>query len=116
MSAVALRALDIAVMAGAGGFLLLVLLLVIVCRVESDRRLVDAVRRDFVENAARELHTPLAGLAGLADTLAAERDPAVAARLADRISGQARRLTGVVDNLVDLSRVEVAEEPRREAV
>src|SRR5438552_13976673 len=39
MSAVALRALDIAVMAGAGGFLLLVLLLVIVSRVGTGRRL-----------------------------------------------------------------------------
>ena len=83
---------------------------------ESDRRRVDAVRRDFVENATRELHTPLAGLAGLAETLAAEGDRAVAARLAERIAGHARRLSGVVDNLIDLSRLEVADRPGGDAV
>jgi two-component system sensor histidine kinase SenX3 len=73
----------------------------------SERRRVDAVRRDFVANISHELKTPVGALAVLAEALGAEEEPAVARRLAARLTGEADRLARIIDDLLVLSRIEV---------
>lgn len=82
----------------------------------SERRRVDSIRRDFVANVSHELKTPIAGLALLAETLAAEDDPAVTQRLARRMHFEAERAARVISDLLDLSRIEAEEAPSREPV
>ena len=82
----------------------------------SDRRRLDAVRRDFVANMSHELKTPIGGLGLLAETITMEDDLAVIGRLAHRMHGEALRVARIIDDLLDLSRIESEEAPRREPV
>jgi two-component system sensor histidine kinase SenX3 len=82
----------------------------------SERRRLEAIRRDFVANISHELKTPVGALALLAETLAAEDDPEVVSRLARRLQSEAQRVARVVDDLLDLSRIESEEAPAREPV
>jgi two-component system sensor histidine kinase SenX3 len=82
----------------------------------SERQRLDAVRRDFVANISHELKTPIGALGVLAETLQAEDDPAVIHRLADRMQGEAIRVGRIIDDLLDLSRIEAQEHPEREPV
>ncbi|MGH9120933.1 MAG: sensor histidine kinase, partial [Acidimicrobiales bacterium] len=50
----------------------------------------------------------------LAETLDGEEDPEVVARLASRVSGEATRLANIIDDLLDLSRIEANEVPESE--
>ena len=77
----------------------------------SERHRLDAVRRDFVSNISHELKTPVGALGLLAETLAAETDPAVVARLADRMQREAFRVSGTIDDLLHLSQIEGATPP-----
>ncbi len=72
----------------------------------SELRRLEAVRRDFVANVSHELRTPVGAMGVLAETLADETDPAVMRRLAGRITGEADRAGRLVDDLLDLSRIE----------
>lgn len=75
----------------------------------TEQRRVEAMRRDFVANAGHELKTPLGALSVLAETLGARRDdPAVVERLSHRIVEESARLATLLDDLLDLSRVETA--------
>ena len=67
----------------------------------------DEVRRDFVANLSHELRTPVGAIALLSETLADEDDPAVRARLVDRIGVEADRVRHTIDDLLELSRVEL---------
>ena len=67
---------------------------------------VDTVRTDFVANLSHELKTPLGGIAALADTMIGETDPQVIERLSSRIVDESYRLSRIVDDLLDLSRIE----------
>jgi two-component system, OmpR family, phosphate regulon sensor histidine kinase PhoR len=70
-------------------------------------RRVEAVRRDFVANVSHELKTPLTVILGFAETLAAgDVPPAQGARFAEAIQSNARRMQQIVDDLLDLSRIE----------
>jgi two-component system sensor histidine kinase SenX3 len=80
----------------------------------SERRRLEAVRRDFVANVSHELKTPVGALSLLAETLEEEDDPEVVARLAGRVSTEAARLGRIIDELLDLSRIEVDDTPLRE--
>jgi two-component system sensor histidine kinase SenX3 len=82
----------------------------------SERRRVDAVRTDFVANISHELKTPVAALVVLAEALAGERDPEVVQRLADRMVTESLRVTGTIDDLMELSRIELGESPLTESV
>lgn len=82
----------------------------------SERRRVDAIRRDFVANVSHELKTPVGALSLLAETLDGEEDPEVIARLASRVSTEAERLGLLIDDLLDLSRIEANEAPTWEDV
>jgi two-component system sensor histidine kinase SenX3 len=82
----------------------------------SSRRHLEAVRRDFVTNVSHELKTPVAALALLAETLTEEEDAVVANRLARRLGSEAQRVARIVDDLLDLTRIESEEAPVREPV
>jgi two-component system, OmpR family, sensor histidine kinase SenX3 len=74
----------------------------------SERRRLENVRRDFVANISHELKTPVGALALLAETLLDEDDPAITKRLAERLASEAFRVGNTIDDLLELSRLEVA--------
>lgn len=76
----------------------------------------DAMRRDFVANISHELRTPMGALSLLAETLAGERDTEVASRLAMRVQAEAIRLSDIMDDLLELSRIESDESSERAPV
>ncbi len=76
----------------------------------------DEVRRDFVANLSHELRTPVGAIALLSETLAEESDGAVCARLVDRIGAEAERMRHIIDDLLELSRVEMEGSLRQESV
>jgi two-component system sensor histidine kinase SenX3 len=82
----------------------------------SDRHRLEAIRRDFVANVSHELKTPVGALSLLAETLDGEEDPEVVERLARRVAAEAERLGRIIDDLLDLSRIEANESPRGELV
>ncbi len=82
----------------------------------SERRRLEEVRRDFVANVSHELKTPMGALGLLAETLLAETEPEVSRRLAQRIHSEAFRISRIIDDLLDLSRIENEESPPREPV
>jgi len=86
----------------------------------SERRRVDAVRTDFVVNISHELKTPVGALAVLAETLVEmspdDVDMEVVRRVADRILGEAHRVGRTIDDLFELSRIELGEQPARDVV
>jgi two-component system sensor histidine kinase SenX3 len=82
----------------------------------TDRRRLEAVRRDFVANISHELKTPVGALSLLAETLVDEDDREVSRRLAGRMVNEAMRLANTIEDLLVLSRIESEEAPEREAV
>ncbi|WP_226913550.1 sensor histidine kinase [Gephyromycinifex aptenodytis] len=83
-------------------------LLLIEDRTQAKR--VEAVRRDFVANVSHELKTPVGGISLLAEAvLDANEDPEAVARFARRIKIESTRLTHLVQEIVDLSRLQAAE-------
>jgi two-component system sensor histidine kinase SenX3 len=82
----------------------------------SERRRLEAVRRDFVANISHELKTPVGALGVLAETIASETDTRVIRRLAGRMTGESIRVGRIVDDLLVLSRIEAEEQPTRESV
>jgi two-component system phosphate regulon sensor histidine kinase PhoR len=70
-------------------------------------RRLEAVRRDFVANVSHELKTPLTSISGYAETLLGDPpDPDTARRFTSTILSNARRMQRLVDDLLDLSRIE----------
>jgi two-component system sensor histidine kinase SenX3 len=82
----------------------------------SERRRLEAVRRDFVANISHELKTPIGALGLLAETLLSEDDADISNRLAERMLTEAFRVGRTIDDLLALSRIEAEEEPSREPV
>lgn len=68
---------------------------------------VDEMRRTFVSNVSHELRTPLAAISAMAETLEMDSsDPALAKEFLIRIRQQVERLATLVNELLDLSRIE----------
>jgi two-component system, OmpR family, phosphate regulon sensor histidine kinase PhoR len=84
----------------------------------TDTRRLETMRRDFVANVSHELKTPLTSISGYAETLLAESpEPGTPRRFLSTILGNARRMQRLVDNLLDLARIEAGQwEPNREPV
>ncbi len=80
----------------------------------SERRRLEAVRRDFVANVSHELKSPVGALGILAEAMQLEDEPAVSRRLAERMQTEAFRVARIIDDLLDLSRIESEETPQRE--
>ncbi len=75
----------------------------------TDVRRLETIRRDFVANVSHELKTPLTSISGYAETLLTDRpDPEVARQFAEIILHNARRMQRLVDDQLDLSRLESA--------
>lgn len=72
----------------------------------SEQHHADAVRRDFVANVSHELRTPVGALSLLAETLTGEDDPEVVGRFLERIGAETTRLANLIDDLLDLGRIE----------
>ena len=73
-------------------------------------RRVEAVRRDFVANVSHELKTPVGAMALLAEALlGASEDPVAVRRFSGRLQREASRLARLVQELIDLSRLQGAE-------
>jgi two-component system, OmpR family, sensor histidine kinase SenX3 len=72
----------------------------------SERRRLEAVRRDFAANVSHELRTPIGALGVLAETLVDEHDAEVVRRLAQHIMSEADRAGRLIADLLDLSRIE----------
>jgi len=84
--------------------------LVVLFDVTEVRRL-ETVRKDFVANVSHELRTPIAAVMSAAETLrtAARTDPAATGSFVEIIERNARRLGDLVQDLLDLSRIESKE-------
>ena len=79
----------------------------LVIRDVTELRHLEAVRRDFVANVSHELKTPLTSIAGYAETLATEASAGTQTeRFARIILNNAKRMQRLVDDLLDLSRIE----------
>ncbi len=78
----------------------------------TDARRIESVRRDFVANASHELKTPAASIQAAAETLRSVvgEDPDAAPRFAIQLEREALRLSRIVADLLDLSRLESGSE------
>ncbi|MHB8510600.1 MAG: ATP-binding protein [Actinomycetota bacterium] len=74
----------------------------------TEMRRVEKMRRDFVGDASHELKTPVAAILATAETVesAAHDDPAAVTRFVGTLVHEARRLSRLVQDLLDLARLE----------
>lgn len=74
----------------------------------TELRRLEALQRDFVANVSHELKTPITSIKGFVETLldGALEDPEDARRFLQIISRHTDRLYGVIDDLLDLARLE----------
>ena len=107
-----------------GGDLILSVLIVpyeanrklIISRDVTDRERVETMRRDFVANVSHELRTPLTVIGGFLETITDMEtpNPELIRRSVPMMSEQAKRMQGLVEDLLVLSRLESAGNPARE--
>jgi two-component system, OmpR family, phosphate regulon sensor histidine kinase PhoR len=74
----------------------------------TELRRLEKVRKDFVANVSHELRTPITAIRGYAETLKAGAlaDAVNAPKMVDIIHRQSERLTELVEDLLELSRIE----------
>jgi two-component system phosphate regulon sensor histidine kinase PhoR len=79
----------------------------------TDARRTELMRRDFVANVSHELRTPLAGLKSVVETIAggAIDEPGVAREFLARADAEVDRLIRLVEELLELSRIESGDVP-----
>jgi signal transduction histidine kinase len=84
----------------------------LVVRDVTEAKRLESVRRDFVANASHELKTPAASIQAAGETIrsAARDDPSVIPRFAEQLEREAFRLSRIVSDLLDLSRLETGAE------
>jgi two-component system, OmpR family, phosphate regulon sensor histidine kinase PhoR len=99
--------------AGGGGWAALVILHDI-----TEVRRAESTRRDFVANVSHELRTPLAGIKAVVETLrdGAMHDTAAAEEFLGRVDTEVDRLVQLVEELLQLSRIESGAEMVMEPV
>lgn len=74
---------------------------------ESSQKRVEAVRRDFVANISHELKTPIGAISVLAEAVdAAKDDPEAVERFVRRMQLETSRLAELVNQIIDLSRLQ----------
>ena len=82
-------------------------LVVVLAEDRSEAARVDDVRRDFVANVSHELKTPVGALSLLAEAVeGASDDPEAVLRFAGRMQHEAARLSSMVNELIELSRLQ----------
>ena len=72
----------------------------------TERRQLEAIRTDLVANISHELKTPVGAIGLLAETLQDEDDQIVIERLANRIHTEPMRIAQIIEDLIELSRIE----------
>ncbi|MBA2248049.1 MAG: HAMP domain-containing protein, partial [Chloroflexia bacterium] len=87
----------------------------VVLRDISELRRLETVRREFVANVSHELRTPLTSIRAVVETLesGAVDDERVAKEFLGRIVGEVDRLTALVEDLLDLARLEAGRSKMR---
>ena len=74
---------------------------------ESEQKRVDAIRRDFVANVSHELKTPIGALMLLSEAVMGAKDePAEVSKFAQRMQQESRRLSDLVQEIINLSRLQ----------
>ena len=74
---------------------------------DSEFRRLDSIRRDFVANISHELKTPIGALSILSEAvLGASDDPEAVVRFAGRMQVEAKRLSDLVQEIINLSRLQ----------
>jgi len=77
---------------------------------EGEKQRIDAVRRDFITNISHELKTPITALSLNSDALLeVKNEPDQVVRFADRIKQQAGRLNDLVQEIINLSKLQDAD-------
>ncbi len=90
-------------------------LVLVLLRDESEAQRVHDVRRDFVANISHELKTPIGALSLLSEAVLGAKDDAEAvSQFAERMQVESKRLTGLVQEIIQLSRVQDSD-PLKEA-
>ena len=85
-------------------------LLLAIFQDNSEAARIDAVRRDFVANISHELKTPIGALSLLAEAITqASGDPAAVKNFAQRIQFESKRLSELVQEIINLSRLQDAD-------
>jgi two-component system phosphate regulon sensor histidine kinase PhoR len=81
---------------------------VAILRNVTDKKMLEEMRSDFVANVSHELRTPLTSIRGFAETLldGAYEDPATARKFLMIINKEAERLSRLIDEILNLSRIE----------
>jgi two-component system phosphate regulon sensor histidine kinase PhoR len=81
----------------------------VVLRDVTELRRLEGMRREFVANVSHELRTPLTSIRAVVETLetGAVDDPALEAEFLHRIIGEVDHLAALVDELLDLARLEM---------
>jgi two-component system sensor histidine kinase SenX3 len=83
--------------------------LLVLAEDRTQARRLEAIRRDFVVNVSHELKTPVGALSLLAETVQdAADDPEAVRRFAGRMTAEAQRLSALVHEILELSRLQVA--------
>ncbi len=76
----------------------------------TEARRVEEIRRDFVANVSHELKTPIGALSLLAEAVTdAADDPDAVRHFANRMQRESMRLSKLVQEIIDLSRLQVAD-------
>jgi len=82
---------------------------------DSEMRRLDSIRRDFVANISHELKTPIGALSILSEAvLGAADDPEAIAKFASRMQTESKRLSDLVQEIINLSRLQ-DEDPLKNA-
>ncbi|MCX6503448.1 MAG: ATP-binding protein [Microbacterium sp.] len=86
-------------------------LTLVILRDITERERVEQMRRDFVANTSHELKTPVGAITLLAEAIeSAADDPAQVRAFAVRMSAEAARLAGLTSRVMNLSRLQSADE------
>lgn len=76
----------------------------------TEARRLEEIRRDFVANVSHELKTPVGALSLLSEAVVdAAEDPEAVRRFATRMQRESGRLSALVQEIIDLSRLQVAD-------
>lgn len=82
----------------------------------TEARRLDETRRDFVANISHELKTPIGAIGLLAETLqGATDDPEAVLKFASSLQREASRLGHIVQEIIELSRLQAATEVKNSA-
>jgi two-component system sensor histidine kinase SenX3 len=82
----------------------------------TERSRLDSVRTDFVANISHELKTPVGALSVLAEAVADADDADDMRRLSSKMVDEAHRVARTIDDLLELSRIELGGDAIRVAV